>query len=241
MPTTASASPRADDYLAKARQALLAEALPQVPFEGWSGRVLRNAVEKTGVDPGLAKLCFPRGGLDLLLYFHQVLDRKVADWISENPPTDRLRDKVTSVVRARIEAGAPYREAIHRGAGLLALPPNAAEGMRALWKTADMIWTGLGDTSEDHNWYTKRAILATVYGATTMHWLSDDGEEKAATWAFLDRRINDVMKFEKAKARLRKLPFANALLTIPRALKSRCYPTARRPGSPGPVAFPGKP
>jgi len=111
----------------------------------------------------------------------------------------RYSARVAAAVRYRLEA-VDDKELVRRGTTLFALPAYAPDGARLIWETCDAIWTALGDTSDDLNWYTKRATLSGVYGATVLYWLGDESEGHAATWAFLERRIEDVMRIEKAKA-----------------------------------------
>jgi ubiquinone biosynthesis protein COQ9 len=173
------------------------------------------------VDPGLARALFPRGAVDLALAFHRrgdaaMTDRlKAADLLSM-----RYRDRVAAAIRCRLEAVAD-KEAVRRGTTLFALPNHAADGAKAIWGTADAIWTALGDTSRDLNWYTKRATLSAVYAATVLYWLGDDSIGHQNTWEFLDRRIDDVMRIEKAKAGLRDNPLSRALLAGPKKLLGR--------------------
>ena len=110
---------------------------------------------------------------------------------------------------------------VRRGSALFALPLYAADGARALWGTADAIWVALGDTSTDVNWYSKRATLSAVYAATVLYWLGDDSPDHETTWAFLDRRIADVMAFEKVKASFNANPFGKALMEGPLAILHR--------------------
>jgi len=65
------------------------------------------------------------------------------------------------------------------------------------------MWRIAGDTSTDFNHYTKRMTLGAVYASTLIAWLDDQSEGWSDTAAFLDRRIDDVMKFEKVKAQWR--------------------------------------
>ena len=115
-----------------------------------------------------------------------------------------MRDRIAAAIRHRLEIAAP--ELVRAGAAVLALPQNAGLATRLLGETADAIWDGLGDTSDDVAWWTKRASLSAVYGATVLYWLGDQSDGKADTWAFLDRRIDNVMGFEKLKARAAKFP-----------------------------------
>ena len=196
------------------REALLEAALPHVPFDGWSEATLRAAAADSGVDPALARALFPRGGVDLALAYHRAGDRRLAQALAaEDLSGSRFRDRVARAVRLRLETA--DRELVRRGSTLFALPQHAPDGMRAIWGTADTIWTALGDTSDDINWYSKRASLSAVYGATVLFWLGDDSTGHQATWDFLDRRIEGVMRFEKAKAAMAANPLGKALIRGP--------------------------
>jgi len=205
-----------EDHLSETRARLLAAALPDVCFDGWSEKTLELATAASGVDQGLARLAFPRGGVDLALYFHYQGDDRLAEEMATAPLSGmKIRERVAFGVRRRLELVAGEREAVRRGVALLALPIYAADSARAIWHTADVIWKGLGDASTDYNWYTKRAILSGVYSSTVLYWLGDESEGFSDTWAFLDRRIEDVMRFEKAKAKVRASKTAQAILSGP--------------------------
>jgi ubiquinone biosynthesis protein COQ9 len=142
----------------------------------------------------------------------------------------RFRDKVAFSVRARLNA-VQDKEAVRRGAALFALPFQAADGAKLIWGTADAIWRALGDTSEDINWYTKRATLSGVYASCVVYWLGDDSIGAQATDAFIDRRIDDVMQFEKAKAQMINSnflgPFMAPLSQMAAMIKAPANATAR--------------
>ena len=155
------------------------------------------------------------------------------------PSSGGVTAKVRAAILSRFDFVAEDREAVRRAATLFALPGNAAEGARLIWGTADAIWGALGDTSRDYNWYTKRAILSGVYSSSVLFWLGDQSEGFADTYAFVDRRIEDVMQFEKTKARLRENKLAQGLFAGPKALLSKI----RAPGEVKtglPVGLPGK-
>ena len=226
-----------DDTVRKATDAVLDAALMHVPFDGWSDMTLRAAVAASGVDAGLAKALFPRGAVDMALAFHR---RGDAAMVARLATTDllsmRYRDRVAAAIRFRLEA-VTDKEVVRRGTTLFALPNHAADGAKAIWGTADAIWTALGDTSHDVNWYTKRATLSAVYAATVLFWLGDDSIGHQDTWEFLDRRIDDVMRIEKAKAGLRDNPLSKALLAGPMKLMERLSAPARRDDLPGKFRF----
>jgi len=204
---------------------LLDAALTHVAFDGWSQAALDAAAAECGADPVQARAIFPRGGLDLALAWHRRGDAAMAAALSARALAPlRMRERVALAVRLRLEG--LDREAVRRGVTLMALPHHAPEGARALWNTADAIWNALGDTSHDGNWYTKRAILSGVYSSTVLYWLGDSSPEQEGTWAFLDRRVEDVMRIEKAKAEVRNSPVLSKLFALPLAVMDR----ARKPG-----------
>ena len=210
------------------RARILDAALLHVPFDGWSEATLAAAARDAGVERALARSLFPRGPRDLALAYHRRGDARMADALRAEPRRDlRFRDRIAHAVRTRLQQS--DREAVRRGATLFSLPQNAADGARSLWETADAIWTALGDSSDDLNWYSKRASLAGVYGSTVLFWLGDDSAGQAETWAFLDRRIEDVMRIEKAKAAVAANPLGRALSAPLGWAASKVRPPMRMP------------
>lgn len=204
---------------------LLDAVLVQVPFDGWSDAALRMAAQDVGVDVETARALFPRGGVDLALAFHDRADRQLAEELAAGSLSHlRYSERIAHAVRRRLELVAPHKEAVRRAAALFALPIHAVDGARAIWHTADVIWNGLGDRAEDYNWYTKRASLAGVISATILYWLGDNSENSERTWAFLDRRIGEVMRVEEMKARLRRNPISRLAFAGPRAILSCIRP-----------------
>ncbi|MFC3052664.1 COQ9 family protein [Kordiimonas pumila] len=187
------------------RQPLLKAMLLHVPFDGWSVKSLKAAASDIGISFELAELAFPRGAIEVLEYHLTEADALLAAELAEMKlPTMKIRDRITIAIRTRLTEQLVNREAVRRGLATLALPQNIALGSKALWNTADIMWRAAGDTSTDHNWYTKRATLCAVYSAVLLYWLNDDSDGYTETWAFLDRRIEDVMKIEKTKYDMRR-------------------------------------
>lgn len=178
---------------------------------------MRKAAADSGVSEGEMGLAFPGGTIDVVAYFAAQADRKMLESLdAQNLGDMRIRERIAAAVRARLEALEPDREAERRALSYLSLPPNTPQGLKCLAHTVDAMWRAAGDNATDFNYYTKRAILAGVYTATLACWLSDNSEGYADTWAFLDRRIDEVMQFEKLKAKCSKragdLPSMSALL-----------------------------
>ncbi|WP_299828041.1 COQ9 family protein [uncultured Roseobacter sp.] len=218
-----------------AKTQLLDAALAHVPFDGWSEATFQAAIRDTDVAPAVARAVCPRGAVDLAVAFHHRGDEAMTARIAaEDMSALKFREKVASAVRFRIEA-VTDKEAVRRGTTLFALPMHAADGAKLIWGTSDAIWTALGDTSDDVNWYTKRATLSGVYSSTVLYWLGDDSPDNMSTWAFLDRRIEDVMQIEKLKARVRQSPTLSRLMAGPNWLMSHVKAPARLPK----MDFPG--
>lgn len=193
---------------------VLDAALAHVPFDGWSETSFRAAIADSGVDQNLARLCFPKGGVDLALAYHRRGDAAMAKALAaEDLSSLRFRERIARAVRLRIETA--DIELVRRGTTLFSLPQNALQGAGAIWGTADAIWSALGDTTRDLNWYSKRATLSAVYASTVLFWLGDDSPGQRATWEFLDRRISDVMEIEKIKAAVRENSIGKAVVTGP--------------------------
>ena len=205
---------QAENSMDTAKSRLLAAALAHVPFDGWSDVTLRAAVADSGMAAGLAAGLFPRGGIDMAAAYHKWGDQILRDELAQADLTAlRFRERVTHAVRLRLEL--VDKEAVRRGVALFALPQHAPEGAALIWGTADTIWNALNDTSRDINWYSKRATLSAVYSATVLYWLGDNSEGNADTWAFLDRRIGNVMQFEKIKAGFGQNRIGQAILQGP--------------------------
>ena len=213
------------------RDALLDAALTHVPFEGMNDRALMAGARDLNMSPDLARVHFPQGGAGLAAAYHRRADAMLRDSLAQTPPGGRFRDRVAEAIWRRLML--VDTELVRAGAATLSLPQNAALAARLVWETADVIWTGLGDASKDVNWYSKRATLSAVFSATVLFWLGDTSPDHAETRAFIDRRIDGVMRFESLKSTLRKLPGAERLAHVAlgwiRAPGSRDLPGRTRP------------
>jgi ubiquinone biosynthesis protein COQ9 len=188
----------------KARDKILLATLPHVAFDGWTHRSLDAGVAAAGLPREMAFRAFPRGMEDVIGHWSEYGDRRMLEGMERlNLDAMRIRDRIATGVRLSIEVNTPYREAVRRALSFLALPQNAAIAARNTSKTVNAIWYAAGDTSTDFNFYTKRGLLAPVYVSTVLYWLGDESEGCTATWAYLDRRIDDVMHIPKIQARIK--------------------------------------
>lgn len=185
-------------------------------FDGWNETALLAAADMAGVDPDIARLAFPAdapGGRPMAMiaaWIASVDQAMEAEWPAERLATLKIRERIRTLVAFRLEAVAHIDEAVRRALAVMAQPQNAPRALKLGWRSADIMWRLAGDTATDYNHYTKRAILAGIYSATLAVFVNDDSEGKAETYAFLDRRIDGVMRFEKLKAQFlakdRELP-----------------------------------
>jgi len=215
-----------------AKSLVLAAALPHAAFDGWSETTLAAALADSGVAPALGRALYPRGGVDLAVAYHRSGDGAMKTALAATDLAAlRYRDRVALAIKLRLQTA--DKELVRRGSTLFSLPQHAPEGAKLIWETADAIWTALCDSSQDLNWYSKRATLSAVYAATVLFWLGDHSEDNADTWAFLDRRIENVMQFEKTKTALQANPLAKALLAGPLKSLDRIRAPRRKTDLPG--------
>ncbi len=188
--------------LEEMRAVLAAELPSDAAFDGWTPTALKATSARMGVDADVAGLAFPDGALQMVEAWFAHVDRAMALACSpEKLATMKIRERITALVEARLHVLAPQREALRRAQSILANPRHAGAAARLGWHAADAMWRAAGDTATDYNHYTKRAILGSVYAATLLIFVNDDSEDWAETRAFLARRIEGIMRFEKAKAK----------------------------------------
>lgn len=189
------------------KDALLEAALDHVPFDGWSRQALEAAARDLDVDETTLRRLFPQGGDDLLAWFEDWADRRMLERVDPGElGRMRMRERIAALVRARLEILTPHREAVRRALAARMLPHNAIHGSRAAWRTVDRMWEAAGDQGGDGlNRYSKRALLAAVHASTLLYWLEDHSLDQQDSWAFLDRRIENVMGIMKLRQRLESM------------------------------------
>jgi ubiquinone biosynthesis protein COQ9 len=169
-------------------------------FDGWTRAAVDSAAGQLGVDPVQARLAMPKSQAAMIDVYIQEVDRALEAYFTpERLAKLKIREKIRALVWRRLEIMGPAREAVRRALAILAMPQNLPLALRISWRTADVMWRIAGDTTTDFNHYTKRMTLGAVYGSTLLVWLDDESDGWAETAEFLDRRIDDVMRFEKFK------------------------------------------
>jgi ubiquinone biosynthesis protein COQ9 len=206
------------------RDAAIQAMLPHVPFDGWSRRALARGLADLGAPADEADLLFPGGGVAMVEAFCDLADRRMAEGVAAldlagSGVAKGLTARVRAVIALRLAQNRPHREAVRRAVSVLAMPMHARQAAGCTARTVDAIWHAAGDRSADFSWYTKRALLTAVYGATLLYWLRDgrggdvagesdaaagndaDGGNDAATLAFLDRRLAGIGRIGKLRGR----------------------------------------
>jgi ubiquinone biosynthesis protein COQ9 len=189
---------RMDDN--QAREAVLAAALPHAAFDGFTDAVLQKAGIEAGVSD-VARL-FENGPISLIEFYSSWADERMeARLAATDLKAMKIRERIATAVKTRLAVLKPQKEAARRAGASLSLPMHAALGAKLLYRTVDAMWRAAGDTSTDFNFYTKRGILAGVYASTAMRWFNDTSDDEKPTDEFLAARIENVMQFEKFKAK----------------------------------------
>lgn len=202
MTTATAPALRPDATLDEMRPALARALAPHAAFDGWTEAALAAAARDLGIAPDVAALAFSGGAMDMIdAYIADADSRLAAACPPEKLASLKIRDRITCLVRTRLTQATADKEALRRALAIMALPQNGLKSMHILWRTADHMWRLAGDSATDFNYYTKRTLLGGVYSTTLLTWLNDSSEDHEATWAFLDRRIGDVMTIEKVKQR----------------------------------------
>lgn len=192
------------DKVAK-RDALVMATLNHVVFDGWSRDALLRGASDAGMTEHDVDVLFPGGARPAIRHWLDLADRMmIEDVQGVDFDSMRIRDRITLLVRTRLERWTPYREAVRRALSLSVTPGYAEDSVRSGWTTVDAMWRAAGDRSTDFNYYTKRGLLAAVYSSTLLVWLDDQSDDCAETWAFLDRRIANVMQVPKVQARVKE-------------------------------------
>lgn len=193
-----SAAPASLDDL---RHQLAPVVADMAAFDGWSAEAVRGAAQQLGIDPAAAEFAFAGGAMQMIDAWLASIDAAMAAALpAEKLAKLKIRERIRTLVQFRLDAVAGQKEALRRAQAIMALPQNAPRAVRLGWRAADAMWRLAGDTATDYNHYTKRMTLGALYGATMAVFVGDQSEDHADTRAFLDRRIDGVMRFEQAKA-----------------------------------------
>lgn len=197
----AAAELPADPTLDEIRLALAPAVGRNAAFDGWTDAAVDLAADEFGIDRDVAKLAFKGGAMALIDAWIDSIDLELAERLpAEKLNQMKIRQRITSLLATRLEIMAPDRESLRRAMAIMAMPQNLTRAAKIGWRSMDRMWRLAGDTASDFNHYTKRMTLSAVYGTLLAIFVNDDSPDFAESRAFLDRRIDNVMQFEKIKA-----------------------------------------
>ena len=198
-----NATPDPEEELRADRDRAVEALLPRVAGLGWTRAALRRAAEVALGDAAAAEALFPRGVISAIEHWSGMADRRMTERAEhEGIAALRTPARIRRLIEIRLEEAAPHRDALRRALGILALPWNAGAAARITARTVSAMWYAAGDTSADFSWYTRRASLAAIYTATLAYWLREP-EDREATLAFLDRRLAELARIGRMRARTR--------------------------------------
>ena len=190
----------ADPTLDEVRAALAPIIARNAGFDGWSDAAVHAAADEAGVDRDVAKLAFKDNAIDMIDAWIDSIDMELAHRLpAEKLAAMKIRDRITALLATRLDIMAPDRESLRRAMAIMAMPQNLVRSAKIGWRSADRMWRLAGDSASDFNHYTKRMTLSAVYASTLSVFVNDDSDNFADARAFLDRRIDNVMQFEKVK------------------------------------------
>ena len=207
-PAAKKTKPQVDESKSETRNdaaltaAVVEAALPHAAFDGFNDRVLEDAGKAAGLSKTDVARLFPDGPLSLVMAYSHAVDAEMETRLAAmDLPSLKIRARINEAVTARLAILKRHKEAARRAAALLSLPMHAGLAAKLMYRSVDAMWRAAGDVSTDFNFYTKRGILAGVYGSTLVRWFADASADEAATNEFLAARIENVMQFEKFKAK----------------------------------------
>ena len=191
----------------ESKNQLVLSMLENCTFDGWNNNTLQQSAKKLSIQNGELDLLFPLLITDVTNHFSFMVTEEMDNNIKKISLSDmKIRERIYQLVLSRINAyeriTSDNREAIRSINAFLTLHPKLS--LSLLYKTTDHMWNLAGDKSKDYNFYTKRIILGAVFSSTLLFWLDDTSDNSQKTQNFLQRRIDNVMAFEKQKAQWKK-------------------------------------
>jgi ubiquinone biosynthesis protein COQ9 len=184
----------------KFKDEILKFSLELVPEFGWSEEALEKANKKALKDEEGANVVF-LDVKELVAYFLENTDERMLQELKKTniePLKIRQRIRKALVVRFKINS----KEIIKKTMSFLAKPQNADLAFKSLAKTCDEIWKWAGDESTDFNYYTKRALLGSVYSIVVLRYVQKDEMDLEDLSIFIENSLDKVLKIGGLKNKL---------------------------------------
>ena len=169
------------------------------PSRPHTSSFFQEAAAALGIEASLLHLYFPHGVQEVLETFAQWADRKMIEMFKETAGEgERTPEKVKRALLGRFRLMTPYHGALKVLWVQGLLHPLATT--TSIFGIADAVWKTLGDQSTDFNYYTKRGLLGTVYGATFLYWIKVGPDRLGDVETFLEARLKNVLIIPKIKS-----------------------------------------
>ena len=187
--------------LNKLRYQILLKAKEHVSKCGWNDKLFYNIASKSKFKFSEIAVLFPEGYITLLeMYLDTVNNQMTEDSKKINLIRLRVHERVKELVILRLKIMSREKELISKTYFHLLLPQNFKIASRCLYKAVDQIWFVAGDNSTDFNFYSKRAILASIYTLTMIHFINNDNMDE--TLSVLNKLLKRVSKIPKIKSNI---------------------------------------
>lgn len=161
-----------------------------LPFNEWNNKLLAEAEEKCNFAKGYSLILFPNGLLEIVEFLESYLDNTVLENLNKQEAPGKIREKISLAVKTRIKTVPPI---IHsKNAAYFAL--NPFQGTEVAFRSCDVIWHYAGDKSVDHNYYTKRGLLLSVYVSSILFYIQDESENYIDTDKFIETAVENIVK-----------------------------------------------
>ncbi|CAN8065405.1 unnamed protein product [Agarophyton chilense] len=171
--------------------------LKQVSTHGWTDRAIAAAVTDLGWSPAAAQM-IPRGPIQAVEQFVKRSNIQLAKRLSQEDEKDAAAaggtdpvGRATFAIRERLEMIEPYHHNWASALALQILPQNSRKALKSSALLMDEIAHYAGYRDANFSWYTDRAVLGMIYGATELYWLTDKTHGRQETWRFLEKRMRD--------------------------------------------------
>jgi len=171
---------------------------------GWNENLFLKLSENSKYKIDELKVLFPNGYTALLEFYLNELN---AEMILSSKKINLIRMKthqrIKALIMLRLNNLQKEKDLFKKTYFILALPKHSKIAVMSLYKTVDEMWFLAGDISTDFNFYSKRAILASIYSATILYWINNNNLKQ--TTKFLDNQLAKVSKIPEIKNKIKNL------------------------------------
>lgn len=186
----------------KLKKQVLENSLKHISEYGFTKEALTKGALDTGLSSAAVNGMFQNGAFELIDYFYKKSNENLSTYLENLIKEGQIKKKnelIRSAILYRLSLIQPLiRHWPEAMATQSFYPSNAVQSIENLLRLCDEIWHLVGDKSTDLNWYSKRLTLAVIYKSTEIFMIQDKSDNFVDTVRFLDNRLDDLGKFNKA-------------------------------------------